>query len=112
MPEGALNFAADPVPSAEPEEEGPAPATVATVEVESCKDRMALFDQSAMNNSVPSPQIPDGKQNSAFDPMPSTKPQSPSPPIVETIPVAKEIMRILLLPASATYRLVPLPQIP
>ena len=101
IPIGLLKLAAVPVSSAEPSE--PLPANVLTTP----KDvilRILLLPESAIyrfpNESIA---IPDGPLKLAYVPVPSVYSHEPLPANMLTLP-SGVILRIILLPVSATYR--------
>ena len=104
-PEGSLNVAALPTPSALPEAspELPPPASVVTARVFISISRMRLFDISA-TNMLPEPSTakPRGPKNAEEVPIPFVKksvPVSPPRPPTNavTAPVVMSILRIMLL---------------
>src|SRR6266699_3199776 len=110
-PPGALNSAAVPVPSAWPAVPAVLPARVLTRPEEMTIRRMLLPPRAATYRLVPllSMARPLGSLNLAAGPVPLTLPTVPAVPAsVVTTPVAMTIRRMVLLPLSATYRLVPL----
>ena len=108
-PQGYLNRAATPVPSAEPP--NPAiPARVVTALVATTILRMVWLQVSAtIRLPLPSAATPLGQPNCASSPVPLLSPDEPAVPArVVTSPVATTILRMVWLPESATKTL-PLP---
>src|SRR5512143_4366143 len=112
VPKGKLKVADVTGPSAEPG----TPAE--PVRVETSPDAMSIFRMvllpvSATYRLVPSDVVPKGKLKVADVTGPSAEPGSPAEPVrVETSPDAMSIFRMVLLPESATYRLVPSDVVP
>src|SRR5215467_591450 len=113
MPTGLRNWACVPIPSGGSplNAGGDDPAIVVT----------ALFDKSILRiklpdmtyRSVPFPQIAVGARNRADPIGPSTSPATPGiPPTVLTVLVVTSILRIVLFPVSATYKISPSDQTP